>query len=131
MQFASVSTRALRRYAVGDAAAILLFVIVGELQHGYPVTRALVAVLPFLVAWAVAAYVVGAYASETETSLRASLGRVTLGWVLADILAQGIRIAVGDATANGALVLFAAVTLLFGVLFLGLWRAAAWIVLTD
>ncbi|GGL56512.1 DUF3054 domain-containing protein [Halocalculus aciditolerans] len=125
MQFASVSRTALRRYAVGDAAAILLFVIVGELQHGNPVARAAVAVLPFAAAWALAAYGLGVYASDTETSLRANLGRVAAAWALADVLAQVIRVAVGEAAPGGALVLFAAVTYLFGVLFLGVWRVAA------
>jgi hypothetical protein len=126
MALFEVDRGALRRYVAGDWLAILLFLVVGELQHGVnplatPVHFAGV-VLPFYVGWVVAAPALGAYANAVRLSRRALLGGTAAAWFVADLLGQGLR---GTALFPGdADTAFFAVALLVGGIALLTWRIA-------
>jgi len=122
-----VDSRAVRRFLVGDALAILAFVVVGQVQHGFPPldypARFAGTAGPFLAGWLVAAPVVRAYSAGVLTSVRAAAGRALLAWVAADVVAQLLR----DTAAfpGSADPVFFAVASVFGGGLLVLWRSAA------
>jgi hypothetical protein len=112
--------------AVGDLAAILAFVAVGEYTHGYnplvDVGRVAGTFAPFLIGWLLVAGAAGLYASDAMVRLGRSLGRTLGAWVLAVVIAQALR-----ATSffhGGAAVTFAIVSVVVGGGALCLWRAA-------
>jgi hypothetical protein len=113
--------------AVGDLAAILLFVAVGESMHGYnplvDVGRVAGTFTPFLVGWLLVAAAAGLYASDAPATLVQSTLVVVLAWILAVAIAQALRatsVFHGDAS-----LVFAAVSVGVGGLLLSLWRVAA------
>lgn len=90
-----VDRRALRRYVAGDVAAIVIFVILGELSHGenlpevlWPMVQTLVT---FLVGWFAVATVGGAYAAKTRTDRRRAILVPVVLWAFADAIAQALR----------------------------------------
>lgn len=119
-----------RSFLPGDVAAILLFVVLGELRHGVdPVSmpaRFAGTAVPFLLGWLLVAPLAGAYAAR----LRSSAGRlaaVTAGaWVGAAALAQVVRAT--DPFPGNADPVFFLVAVGFGGLLLVGWRLA-WSVL--
>ena len=115
--------------AVGDLAAILLFVAVGEYTHGYnplvDVGRVAGTFAPFLVGWLLVAGAAGLYATGTTRSLGRLLGLTLGSWVVAVAIAQALR-----ATSlfhGGAALTFAIVSIVVGGAALCVWRASAWL----
>lgn len=113
-------------FAVGDVLAILVVVAVGMVRHygatgvaGDPLGVVLTA-LPFLVGWAVAAPLVGAYSAGAGESAKASIPLVIRSWVVADVLGIAIRGAQSDF--NFALGIFFLVMLAVGAVALAGWR---------
>lgn len=110
----------------GDVAAILLFVVVGELRHGVdPVTmpgRFAGTAIPFLVGWLVVAPLAGAYAARLRSGLGRLVATTASAWVAAAAVAQVLRATEpfpGDADP-----VFFLVTVGFGGLLLVGWRLA-------
>lgn len=128
---ARVDASTVRRLAVGDAVAVLAFVVVGEYQHspflfdparlGDLAVQVAWASVPFLLGWAVAGGLLGAYRSDVLDS-PARLATFTVGpWLVADVLGMALRstaVVPGDAS-----LVFLAVTAVFGSVFLLAWRA--------
>jgi len=113
--------------AAGDLSAILLFVAVGEYTHGYnplvDVGRLAGTFVPFLVGWLLVAGAAGLYASDAPGTLANSTLVVSLSWIGAVAIAQGLRatsVFHGDASLT-----FAVVSVLVGGVLLCLWRVAA------
>ncbi|WP_435076514.1 DUF3054 domain-containing protein [Halococcus sp. AFM35] len=112
--------------AIGDAALILLFIALGELQHGYDLLaqpgRVVGTALPFLIGWGVASVLAGVYTLQIYRSLRRSVVRTALAWVGAVLVGQALRatsIFHGDFA-----VTFMLVSLGVGLVLLVPWRAA-------
>ncbi|MBX0347087.1 MULTISPECIES: DUF3054 domain-containing protein [Haloarcula] len=119
--------------AVGDVAAILLFVAVGEYTHGYnpfvAVGRVAGTLAPFLIGWVLVAGVAGMYASDATGDLKRSLSVTIVSWVLAVVVAQALRATAyfhGDAALT-----FAVVSVGIGGALLCLWRASATVLLSS
>lgn len=116
--------------AVGDVAAIGLFVVLGEYTHGIDpfaaVGRVAGTLAPFLIGWFLVAGVGGLYAGTATRSVRTAVVSTVVAWVLAVAIAQGLR-----ATAlfhGGAALTFALVSVLVGGTLLVAWRGlATWI----
>jgi hypothetical protein len=112
--------------ALGDVALILLFVAVGELQHGYDLLahpgRVVGTALPFLIGWGVASVPAGVYAPQVYRSLRSAIARTGVAWVGAVLVGQALR---ATALFHGDFaVTFMLVSLGVGLVLLVPWRAA-------
>lgn len=124
-----VDRRAVRRYAVGDVAAITLFVVLGEFSHGAnPLTvlgPMLATLSTFLIGWFAVALVSGGYAASTLEDARSAIVVPLVGWVFADAIAQILRatsLFPGDADLS-----FYFVALIVGGALLGLWRTVVYL----
>jgi hypothetical protein len=111
--------------AVGDIAAILVFIVVGEYTHGYnplvAVGRVAGTALPFIIGWAIATVGIGLYGPRSG-SLGKTLGLTLLSWVVAVGIAQALR-ATAVFHGNAALT-FALVSVGVGGVLLSVWRGA-------
>lgn len=112
--------------AIGDAAAIGLFVVAGEISHGIDplAAPALVAdtLAPFLVGWFVVALGAGLYGPGLGAGPVRAAGRTLGAWAAAVAIAQGLR---ATALFHGdAALAFALVSVAVGGAFLVGWRAA-------
>ncbi len=119
-RLANVDRRTLRSLLVGDLVALSVFLLIGELQHGFdPVAQAgrvaLVA-LPFLLGWVVFGSLAGAYSARVLDSPRDLLATTLLGWLLGDAFGQALRGT--DALPGNADPAFFAVAFAFGALLL-------------
>lgn len=113
--------------ALGDLAAILLFVTLGEIQHGFsPVGqfgRLLGTLTPFLLGWIVVSLVSRQYTRAVQTSVRSAVLRTFATWLPAVVIAQALR---GTAVFHGdASLAFGVVSAIVGGGLLCLWRALA------
>lgn len=119
-----VDSRALRRYGVGDVAAIVLFVVLGELSHGADPLSILgqmaLTTSTFLFGWVAVAVVSGSYGSGTLTDRRQAVIVPLVGWAFADAIAQALRAT--EFFPGNADVTFYVVALIFGGAVLGSWR---------
>lgn len=81
--------------AAGDAIALGLFVMIGEIQHGnQPFSNPDVvfeALAPFLLAWLAVAFVGGLFTADSLLSPRRAISWALPAWVLADLIAHGLR----------------------------------------
>lgn len=128
-----VDPRAVRRYVLGDVAAIVLFVVLGELSHGANPLSILVPMATtmstFLVGWFAVAAVSGAYGAGTLTDQRNAVVVPLVGWAFADGIAQALRAT--DLFPGNAAVSFYLVALIFGGALLGSWRYIAFRILQS
>lgn len=106
--------------AVGDAAAIVLFAVIGLANHKEGITGAGLArnVLPILGVWFVAAPFVGTYARPGARTL---LGT----WLLAVPIGVTIRALALNRAADGSQIVFGIVTLVATLILLLAWRGIA------
>lgn len=130
MRNAAASRRVVRStatlgIALADLFYILLFVMLGELQHygvaGFariPTTAA-----PFVLGWALAAVALGLYGTAWVGSLRAAALRTAGAWVGAVAVGQSLR-ATAFVPGNAAPA-FVVVSLVVGLVLLVPWRVAA------
>ena len=111
--------------ALGDALIIATFLALGALRHNVnPITQPLrVAgtVAPFLIGWAIAAPLVGAYAPRARRSVWTGVSLAVGAWLTASIIGATLR-ATPYFHGNAPLS-FVAVTFGVGAVFLGVWRA--------
>lgn len=111
--------------AVGDVLAITIFVVAGEISHGYSLVadtgRVAGTLIPFLVGWVLAPAVVDPYAPDAISDLRRVVSRTVPAWAVAVVVAQLLRatsVFHGDLAVTFALVSFAV-----GGVSLVTWRA--------
>lgn len=112
--------------AVGDFAVLAVVFATGTVRHhGLGVLTTdpvyvLSTIAPFLLGWAVAAPLLGAYASSAIGSYRARVSSALGAWVIADAIALALRAT--PYLHGGVAPSFVLVTLAFGAVGLVLWR---------
>lgn len=99
------------RYAVSDAAAIVLFTTVGLLSHGFELVGYARDALPLLAAWFAVALALGLYR-------RRSWGRFLACWAIAIPLGVLVRALVLGRDLDGGEAAFLGVSLGVGLVFL-------------
>lgn len=109
--------------AVGDAVAILAFVVVGEIQHGGTMASGVTTYAQFLLGWAVAGPLLGAYAPDSLQTRPRAGAVVFLAWVGGALLGQAVRAVVKPGLYVSPA--FVAVSIGFGGLALVAWRVVA------
>ena len=81
--------------AVCDLALIAVFVVAGELQHGYDLLaqpgRVLGTALPFFIGWAVVSVFAGVYTRSVYRRPRTAALRTALAWIGATLIGQALR----------------------------------------
>lgn len=112
--------------AVGDVLVIVSLLTFGALRHhdaaylqDNPMYLAAI-FAPFLIGWAIAAPVVGAYSPGAVESAKASIPLALRSWIPAVIVALLLRVA--GVFHGGAALAFALVVTALGLVGLGLWR---------
>jgi hypothetical protein len=111
--------------ALGDAVVIAAFLGLGALRHDVnPLVqsgRFLGTVAPFLLGWAIAAPLVGAYAPRARRSIRTGIGVAVAAWFAANLIGSALRTT--PYFHGNAPLAFVAVTFGVGAVFLAVWRA--------
>jgi hypothetical protein len=116
--------------AVGDVLVLVLLLSFGTARHNgvaylteQPVALALT-LLPFIVGWLVAAPLVGAYSAGAAESAKAAIPLAIRSWVVAVVIGIVLRVVLPFDATGGllSLAIFFAVTLVVGVVGLGVWR---------
>jgi hypothetical protein len=110
---------------LGDLAAILLFVFIGQQDHATidlnnPVYGLLKAAFPLLITWLVVALVTQAYPEADEMTLRRLLIRGLNAWLIAAPLGLMLRAFMFDR--GGIPAIFMLLTLLVAGAFILIWR---------
>ena len=107
----------------GDVIALLIFVVLGRLSHGFTsdwlpnLARILT---PFLLGWFMAAWLAGAYRTDSVTQPTVFLRRTAVSWLIGIPLGFLLRRVIFQ---NNVTLPFALTTLIFTALFLIGWRA--------
>ncbi len=115
----------------GDLLVLLLFVFIGQRDHGMSLTGALPSLLATTLAlalpWAVVAWLLGVLRLPGDRPAAAWLGRVAAAWLIAAPLGLILR-ALWRGQAS-IILIFMIVALGLGGLFVLVWRAAvyAWV----
>jgi hypothetical protein len=106
---------------VGDMATFLIFVIIGNLMHHFPITfmGMMETSIPFLAAWFAAGTFVGAFKPESHWAVFAAFRKVTISWIIAAPLAFFLRSFLFQ---KENVLPFMIVTIVTVYLFLLLWR---------
>jgi FtsH-binding integral membrane protein len=116
--------------AVGDVLVLVLLLSFGTARHNgvaylteQPVALALT-LLPFIVGWLVAAPLVGAYSAGAAESAKAAIPLAIRSWVVAVVIGIVLRVVLPFDATGGllSLAIFFVVTLVVGVVGLGVWR---------
>ncbi|WP_049899779.1 DUF3054 domain-containing protein [Halococcus agarilyticus] len=112
--------------ALGDLLLISLFVVLGELQHGYDIVadapRVLGTALPFFLGWALVSVLVGAYTPVVHRSIGTAAGRTAVAWIGAALVGQALRTT--SVFPGESPIPFVLVSLGVGLALLVPWRAA-------
>jgi hypothetical protein len=116
----------------GDLIALLLFVLIGQADHGTidasnPIAGALRNVVSLAVPWLILAWLLRAYPRTEAPALPGFLGRSALAWAIA--VPIGLLIRMIWLGRGGIPIPFLLVTLAAGALFLLGWRLIFWLVL--
>lgn len=111
---------------LGDFGLIALFVVLGELQHGYALFantgRVVGTAMPFFIGWALVSIPAGVYTPGIRQSVRRVAARTALAWAGAALVGQGLR---ATPVFHGGFALpFVFVSLGVGFVLLVPWRAA-------
>ncbi|WP_335999092.1 DUF3054 domain-containing protein [Halorientalis halophila] len=110
-------------FLAGDLLAIAVFVLMGELSHGYGLAdaaRIAGTYAQFLLGWLAVSVLAGVYAGDYRRRLRRSTGLVLGAWLGAVLVAQALRSTA--AFPGNAAVSFAAVAFFVGGVLLVTWR---------
>lgn len=113
--------------AVGDLLLIAVFVVAGELRHGYGLLahpeRVLGTAIPFFIGWVVVSILIGVYRRSVYTVPRTAALRTALAWVGAALVGQALR---ATELFHGTFApAFLLVSLGVGLVLLVPWRAVA------
>lgn len=109
--------------AVGDAAAIALFVGLGELRHGGTLTAGLEPFAQFGLGWLLAGGAAGVYAADALAGPRQAVVRGVAAWVVAALIGQLVRLVMTPGTVVQPT--FVLVAIGVGGVFIGAWRYVA------
>ncbi|WP_277552829.1 DUF3054 domain-containing protein [Halobaculum limi] len=118
--------------AVGDVLVIIAFIYAGTLQHGtvgFPpagvggIINLLAVAAPFLLGWAIAAPLIGAYSAGAVESAKASVPLAVRSWIPAAVI--GLLLRATPFVDGGVAVTFAVVMLVVGSVSLAVWRYVA------
>lgn len=113
--------------ALGDAAALGLFVLIGEVSHGnrpFENPEMVIGTLaPFLLAWLVVAGVGGLYTSDALLSPRRAVSWALPAWIFAGLLGHALRAT--PLFRGGTALSFIVVSLVAGGALLLGWRLVA------
>lgn len=112
--------------AVGDIVALLVFLLIGTLQHSSleqlqaePIMYLFVAG-PFIFGWLLCAPLIGAYSPGGGSAPNSSIPLAIRSWIPAAVVGLAVRVV---AIPNrGAAVTFAVIVLVGGTVFLSGWR---------
>lgn len=119
-------SRATAILVAGDVVLIALFVLAGEIRHGFGPTeyplRVLGTLLQFLIGWFAVAFLAGVYTREVRLDVRTAALRTAAAWVLAALVGQALRAT--DLFHGNAAPAFVAVTVAVGLVLLVPWRVA-------
>lgn len=112
--------------AVGDLFAIAIFVVAGELSHGYGLFqdpgRVAGTMLPFVLGWVLVSVAGELYTREAIATLGSTTLSTLVAWALAVAIAQALR---STAVFHGNFALsFAIVSFAVGGALLAAWRGA-------
>ena len=111
--------------AVGDLAAIGVFVVAGELSHGYELVgdsgRIAGTLAPFLVGWVLVSVAGRLYTRRAIDSLSSAVLRTLFAWAVAVGIAQALRAT--SVFHGNAAVTFALVSFGVGGVLLVTWRS--------
>jgi hypothetical protein len=112
--------------AVGDVVALSAILTVGVVNHNgvdyltaFPVAW-LLTLVPFLLGWAFAGPLIGAYSAGAAESAKAAIPLAVRGWVPASVVGLGLRWT--PLFEGGVTPVFALVVLVTGAVSLGAWR---------
>ncbi|QLG62524.1 DUF3054 domain-containing protein [Halorarum salinum] len=117
---------------LGDVLVILAFIYAGSTRHqsvAFPPAGAqdlvtlLVIAAPFLVGWAIAAPLVGAYSAGAVESAKASVPLTIRSWIPAAVI--GLALRATPWVEGGVALAFALVMLVVGSVSLAVWRVVA------
>ena len=112
----------------GDLLVLLIFVIIGQLDHGMSITGALPSLIATTLAlalpWAIIAWLMGVLRLPGDRTAAAWLGRVAAAWLIAAPLGLILR-ALWRGQAS-IILIFMIVALGLGGLFVLVWRAAVY-----
>ena len=113
--------------AAGDVLVLVMFAAIGRASHGEHdgALGVLGTAAPFLAGWFVAAFALHAYSPRSFASVRISVRRTAITWLLGGLLGLGIRSALEGRVVP---VSFAAIALAFNLATLSGWRAALTII---
>lgn len=109
--------------ALGDGIALLSFVILGRISHGFTsdwIVNVLRISTPFLLGWFVLALLLGAYRLDLLSRPSVMMGRSALAWIGGNLVAFAIRAWFFQ---NNVTLPFALTSIAFTGLFLLGWRA--------
>lgn len=114
--------------AAGDLALLLLFILLGQIDHSTlnesnPIAGALPTFAPLAIAWLVIAFLLRAFPREPQ-GLASFLAHTLLAWLIAAPLGLLLRATLLDRTVATPFLL---VTLGLGGLMLLTWRAVFWL----
>jgi len=110
---------------LGDLIAIILFVFIGQQDHNTtdinnPVLGLLQASFPFLITWIIVAFIVRAYPSSQNITIRRLLVRGLNAWLIAAPLGLMLRAFLLER--GGIPAIFMLLTLLVAGAFILIWR---------
>lgn len=109
--------------AIGDAAMIALFVLLGELRHGGTLAGGVETFVQFGIGWTLAALAAAVYGPDALRTPGRAVVQAVGTWVVAALIGQLVRLAM---TPGGFVQFsFVAVSIGFGGAFLGAWRYVA------
>ncbi len=109
--------------AVGDAAMIALFVLLGELRHGGTLAAGVETFVQFGLGWTLAALVAAVYGPNALRTPGRAVVQVVGTWVVAALIGQLLRLAMTPG--SFVQVSFVLVSIGFGGAFLAAWRYVA------
>lgn len=118
------------RLVAGDAVAVALFAVLGELRHAGTARSTVETFGEFGLAWVLVATAVGAYGPGALDSPPRAAALAALAWVGAAVVGAAIRAGVEPGATLAPV--FVLVTAVVGVVLLGSWRfvAARWVLAT-
>lgn len=118
------------RLVAGDAIAVGLFAVLGELRHAGTVRATVETFGEFGLAWVLVATAVGAYGPRALDSPARAAALAVVAWVGAAVVGAAIRAAIEPGATLAPV--FVLVTAAVGGILLAVWRfaAARWILAT-
>jgi len=106
---------------IGDAVTVIIFTLLGMIEHGTTagMLSVLVTATPFLIAWIGVGLWLGVFWEHAVTGIGTAMRRILVPWVLSIPIAMQLRVLL---LGRGAPLAFALVSLALGGICLIVWR---------